>query len=525
MAISKENMEKLHYLWQDENRVEFIETFIKIADKSGNIVPFILTPEQKEFLLGLEHQNVVLKSRQLGLSVVCVAESIREVVTRENCTCALISHTQSSCNAVFDKLKQMFNSLPDFIKPKQIMNNRQSLVFDNGSSIVCLTAGQKDILRGSTITGMCHCSEFAFYNDPQRHLKSLMQACSESSILVLESTANGYGLFSDTYFNAKNGKNSMKSFFFNWINGRTLFEPQYKLAVDKWCAANPMLTIDDLTDEEDDLVSLGATLDQIIWRRQKIATEGDETFRIEFPSVDVEAFAVTGSGVFNSKYIDRCIQRIISGNIHHIDKSKVVGLPSILQRFYGGSFVCYELPQPKEKYAIGVDCSEGVGNDYSVAVVINSSGKEIAMFRSNKIKPYEFAEVLNSLGRWYNKAKMCIEKASGGFSVIDRLKQEYHYMNLTKYKAVDDFNRPIYYAGFQTNTKTKSLVIADLTELFENDEILIRSRIIPEEMKLFVEDSKTGKMGAIAPNHDDTIMSLALAIYAMYRDKNWYPFN
>ena len=69
MEISLENAKKLNWLWRDENQIEWIETFIKIADKSGNIVPFILTDEQKTFVNGLEHKNIVSKSRQLGLSV------------------------------------------------------------------------------------------------------------------------------------------------------------------------------------------------------------------------------------------------------------------------------------------------------------------------------------------------------------------------------------------------------------------------------------------------------------------------
>ena len=46
--ISKANAQKLAWLWQDENKVAWIESFIKIADKEGKLVPFILTDEQKE---------------------------------------------------------------------------------------------------------------------------------------------------------------------------------------------------------------------------------------------------------------------------------------------------------------------------------------------------------------------------------------------------------------------------------------------------------------------------------------------
>ena len=148
MEISLENAKKLNWLWKDENKVEWIETFIKIADKEANIIPFHLTPEQKMLLNGLEHKNIVSKSRQLGISCLVAAAALREAVIYPNSTSMLISHNQSSTTAVFDKLKQMYYSLPDFIRPKLIQNNRQALTFENNSSITCLTAGNKDCARG-----------------------------------------------------------------------------------------------------------------------------------------------------------------------------------------------------------------------------------------------------------------------------------------------------------------------------------------------------------------------------------------
>ena len=120
MQISVENAKKLNWLWQDENKIEFIQTFIKIADKEGNLVPFILTPEQRTLVQGLQHQNIISKSRQLGCSVVCCALSSRECIVNDNTNCVLISHNQPSTSAVFDKLKLMYYSLPDFIRPKLI---------------------------------------------------------------------------------------------------------------------------------------------------------------------------------------------------------------------------------------------------------------------------------------------------------------------------------------------------------------------------------------------------------------------
>ena len=409
MAISDENKKKLQWLWKDENKIQWIETFIKIADKQGNIVPFILTPEQKAFVSEIEHENIVLKSRQLGLSVCCVALSIRACVINGNTNCLLVSHNQSSTNAIFDKLKQQFFSLPKWLQPELVQNNRQALNFANGSSIVCLTAGNKDVGRGSTYNGIVHLSEFAFWKDPERQLKSLMQACSESSQLVIESTANGFNKFSEMYYQSKNKENSFRCCFFNWINGKTLFQGQYDLAVQKYLAQNQniMLAADKYTAEEKELAKIGATAEQIIWRRMKIATEGEDTFCVEYPSTDVECFLTTGRNIFNTWKINRQLSLLKEQTI---DIKKIRDLPKQLRQWVNsGSLKIYQIPKIGRRYWAGIDVSEGVGQDSSTLLLFDKDGFECCSFRNNKIKAtvYKGLQAIKR-NKWFDR----VEKVS-----------------------------------------------------------------------------------------------------------------
>lgn len=523
MALSKANQEKLKFLWKDENTALWIETFIKIADKSGKIVPFILTDEQKEVVSTMQRENIILKSRQLGISSVVVALSIRACIVKDNTTCLLVSHNQSSTNTIFDKLKQQFNSLPDWIKPEMTTNNRQELKFVNGSKITCLTAGNKDIGRGDTFNGIVHLSEFAFWKNPDKQLKALSQALSDTGKLIIESTADGFNKFSEVYYQAKNHENSYKRYFFNWINGGRLFEDLYKLAVDRYITMNgKKLSVEDLDSDEIELHNIGATLDQLTWRRQKIATEGLETFHVEFPSSDNECFCTTGTQLFDSKRIDNSIQTILKDKISYIPKNSIIGLPTTLQTLYGKSLQIWGIPKIGERYYIGVDCSEGIGQDYSTAIVLNKDGEQVAQFKNNQIKPYQFADVIDTLGRYYNKALLTVEKASGGYAVIERLRYDKHYMNMLKYKTFDEFNRTIWKVGFDTNAKTKSIIVNDCREWFEKGMIKIVSKDILEEMKVFVSNDK-GSMGAINGSHDDLVMALCLTI-AGIKANIWYPF-
>lgn len=527
MQISLANAKKLNWLWQDENEIAWIETFLKIADKSGKIVPFILTPEQKTLVGGLEHKNIISKSRQLGCSVVCCALSIRKCVCHPNTTCVLISHSQESTNKVFAKLKQMFYSLPDCIRPDLLTNNRQELSFVNGSRISCQTAGNKDLCRGDTINGVLHMSEFAMWKNQEGQMQSLMQAVTESATVIVESTTKGFNLYSQTYMQARNNENDFKSFMFNWINGRTLFIPQYKQAVKSWKARHngKMLTEDEYDDEEKMLAKLGMTPEQAVWRRGKIAESSLDAFHEEFPSTFEESCIVTGSSVFDNNRVVRLQQAIIEKNIKPLALDKITGLPNILRpHIQNGNLKIWTTPRPKIKYYLGCDVAEGLGGkrDSSTIYVSDKEGRQVAQFKSNKVKPYEFADIIDAMGRWYNKGLLVVEKASGGHACLERLRIDKKYMNMYKCKTYDEFKREIWKVGFDTNNKTKSIAVNDMREWFDKGLIDINSNDLLEEMKTFVAEDN-GSFNAVVGSHDDLVSSCWLCIQGM-KSSFWYPF-
>ncbi|WP_099466711.1 phage terminase large subunit family protein [Konateibacter massiliensis] len=527
MAVSKQNMKKLEWLWSDDNKIAWIETFIKIADKNGDIVPFILTDEQRRLVEGLEHQNIVSKSRQLGISVCTVALSIRECVVHDNSTCVLISHNQTSTNAVFDKLKQQFYSLPDWLRPQLIQNNRQALTFANGSSVVCMTAGNKDVGRGSTYNAIVHMSEFAFWKDQERQLKSIMQAVSSSATVIIESTSNGYNNYSSLFLQAKNNENAFKAFFFNWINGGALFKDQYKESVRLYKAQHNghMVTIEDYDEEEKMLAELGMTPEQAVWRRDKISISGIDAFHVEYPSTPEESFLATGSSVFDNTKVIKLQQVIAERKIVPLKLDKIVGLPTSLTTYVQNrSLSIWAIPKVGEKYWVGVDVSEGLGgkHDYSTMFIMDKDGRQVAEFKNNKIKPYLFADIVNDVGRWYNKALLTVEKASGGHSVIERLRYDKHYMNMTKYKTYDEFKRAVWNVGFDTNNKTKSIAVNDAREWFDKGMLDINSNQLLEEMKTFIAE-ENGSFNAVTGSHDDLISAMWLCIQGM-KQGFWYPF-
>lgn len=274
----------------------------------------------------------------------------------------LISYSMDSASAIFDKLKQMYDDLPNAIKPKEIANNRSALKFSNGSKITVCTMGSKELARGSSLT-FVHVSEVAFCKQDtvMKQLLAIEQALLPDGKIILESTANGMNEFFNLWTKAENRESLYKPFFFSWIDDKLMFAEEYKEFADRYRALHggESLTLEELTEQEQTYYSMGATLEQLMWRRLKIANSSEEQFRQEFPATPIEAFVSTGNNVFkSSKVQEQYNQR--KGKKTVTDLSTV---PTELKLYTKNYFKIWELPQRGMKYYIGVDASEGVGED------------------------------------------------------------------------------------------------------------------------------------------------------------------
>ena len=165
----------------------WLETFCTIVDKMGKKVKFKLNPEQKQLIKELDKYNIVLKSRQLGITSVSCGLSLYYAINVPNSTCLLVSYSIDSAGMIFDKLKQLYDDLPSVIKLKDIANNRKELKFANGSKINVCTMGSKEIARGSSIK-FCHLSEVGFMKQDflNKNLLAIEQALLPDGKIILE---------------------------------------------------------------------------------------------------------------------------------------------------------------------------------------------------------------------------------------------------------------------------------------------------------------------------------------------------
>lgn len=498
--------------------------FIKIVDNNGDEVPFILNDQQTKLFKSMDKFNLILKSRQLGFTTFSIAYCLFIACNKSNVTCLILSYNNESMQEIFERLKGMYARIPDKYKPKEKRNNKMELSLENGSRVVVKVAGNKELGRGFTCEYI-HCSEFAFWSEyaQTKGLLGLEQALAknENSRLIIETTANGMNYFFDMWKNASKKKSKYKPFFFGWIENKTQFAKEYDIA-EKWFRETNhgrRLYSKDLTStEEKELYANGASLKQIMWfhyKRQDM-TEGE--FCQEYPATPHEAFITTNDSVFEIKNI---IERL-NYLPEPLTKDELLNdLPDSLKRYLNRGLYIFAIPKRNIKYYGGVDTSAGGGGDYSTITILDSDGQQVASFYSNKVPVYKFAEIVNDLGRYFYYAFLVVERNSYGLPLLERLRREYQYMNLYKHKIFNERGKKVMQLGWSTTAVSKSILITDFKEMFELGSINLNCRETLEQMQIFQE--KDGKLNNKRGdnNHDDLVISSALAVQGIKTNK-WY---
>ena len=495
--------------------------FIKIIDNSGKLIPFKFNKQQEYLYNNMDKYNIILKSRQLGFTTYSIAYCLYVACNQPNTTSMILSYNNESVQEIFERLKGMYFHIPDEYKPKEVRNNRMELKlqFPSGevSRVVVKVAGSKPLGRSFTLEYI-HISEYAFWNEfaSTKGLMGLEQALAKNpnSKIVIESTANGLNQFWELYNNASKGKSRYKSFFFNFIDNKTQFKHEYDIAEQWFRSINNgnRLSKNDLYGWHKDLYDLGANLRQIMWYEWKRQDMSEDEMYQEYPATPEQAFISTQAGVFDTQKIIKRYNNLLPPlGKKELEKE----LPSILTPYLNRGLFIYKNVKPNVRCYGGVDTSSGSGKDYSAISIFDADGEQVCSFYDNKIPIYKFAKVIDALGKYFNYAFLVVERNSYGLPLLERLRNDYEYLNLYKQKVFNEYGKKKFQLGFLTTNTTKSILVADYKEQFETGLININCKQTLEEMQIFVDiDGKTGNKRGEGRT-DDNVIATGLAIQGM----------
>jgi len=485
----------------------WIEANLWLRSKDQRMVPFRFWPAQSHWYGRRSRSDVILKARQLGFTSLICALYFADTVLRPNTVSVMVAHDLDSAERIFQIVRLFWERLPEEERQRlgepRYLNRRELYWPSLNSRFWVGTAGSAASGRGHTINNL-HCSEFAYWPNPEKVLAGLTEAVPMSGRIVLESTAHGMGNpFHDLWIQAKQGENPYRPHFYEWW-----WDQGYRLP------GSPLGT---LSEEEQQLKQAhDLDDDQLRWLREKRRQLRDR-FPQEYPEDDVTCFLASGRCVFDTAALNAIQQRIASEEPPEdapalaFDGHSVSVAPSRL--------LIWQHPEPKRKYVIGADVGGGgAKGDAAAACVLDyETGEQVAELHG-RVAPERFAHLLDALGRYYNKAELAVESNNHGHSTLNTLQHTCEYPDLYRHA---DYNNPYDYSGplgWITSAKTKPLMIDGLASAITEGAITIRcSALIDECLTYVVTDS--GSTEAQPGKHDDRVIAAAIAWQVRQRPK------
>ena len=450
-----------------EDPIYFMKKYVKIQHPVRGTVAFELYPFQENTLRDFVDNslNIVLKSRQMGISTLTAAYSLWLMTFHSDKNILCISITQETAKEIVTKVRFANDNLPAWLKVPCVEDNRLSLRLKNGSQIKAVssagTAGRSAALSLLII------DEAAFIDGIEEIWLSAQYTLSTGGRAIVLSTPNGVGnFFHKTWVEAEEGKNNFKTIRLPW--------------------------------------HLHPERDQT-WRDKQTELSGVKGAAQE---CDCD-FATSGN-------------QVVSVDILEFYKQTYVKDP-VERRGSQQDLWIWDYPNYSKNYMVTADCARGDGADFSAFHVIDIETMEQVAEYKGQLTTKDYGNLLVTVATEYNNALLVVENNNQGWAalqqVIDRDYQNTFYSSADL--AIVDVEKTYtnklngqdkkLIPGFSTTTKTRPLVISNLELFFRQKQVIIKSKRLLEELNVFVWNGP--KAEAMKGYNDDLVMSFGIGIW------------
>ena len=443
--------------------IYFIETYCQIVSLDKGLVPFKLYDCQKEKVHTiLNNRKVILmEGRQQGKTITSAACILWYTLFQENKTVAILANKSSAAREVLSRYELMYEMLPMWMQQGVKTFNKGDIELENGSKVFTAATSTSGI-RGKSVNWL-YIDEAAIIpnNVAEQFFTSVYPTISAGTTtkILLTSTPLGYNHFWKFWNEAEQG-----------LNG---------------------------------FVPLFIPYDRIPGRDKAWADEQR---------------SMLGELKFNQEVLCRFL-----GSSNTLINPDTIGRMSVKPYIYSkdGLDVFVE-PEEEHVYMLVADTSRGVGGDYSAFTVMDITSyphSVVAKYRSNKISPLLFPNIIYKVAKDYNKAYCLIEINDNGQQVADSLYMDLEYENVFfvgsnsksgQYLSGGFSNGAT--LGVRTTKQVKRLGCTTFKSLVESTKLLIHDPDIINEISTFIE--VRGSHKADEGYFDDLVMTLVLFSWA-----------
>lgn len=183
------------------------------------------------------------------------------------------------------------------------------------------------------------------------------------------------------------------------------------------------------------------------------------------------------------------------------------------------TFKLYRQIEPGEHFVVGGDCSQG-GLDYNAIQFISKTKLDVPLvFHARGVAATMTPQLHQALEKLYDLTRItptvALERNNGGASEMERLQvlnragkyRLYTMPAVGRDQATDTSSSLL---GYTTTAVTRPILVGDLKAMIESRAIRLYDEATIRELRTFVI-SRVGKPEAAPNQHDDLVMSLAIA--------------
>ena len=459
---------KLEFSKCAKDPVHFMRKYCYIQHPHKGKIKFNLYPFQETALTSLRDNdyNVILKSRQLGISTLSAGYSLWLMLFHNDKNILVIATKQEVAKNLVTKVRVMHDGLPGWLKGNCVEDNKLSLRFSNGSQVKAISssgdAGRSEALSLLII------DEAAFVDQIDDIWASSQQTLATGGGAIILSTPNGTGnFFHKTWVGAEAGTNGFNPIKLHWT-------------------MHP--------DREQD------------WRDKQDQLLGEKMAAQECDCDFITSGYTVVDGTTLQWYLEQQIQDPIE------------------KRGFDSNYWIWEYPDYGKDYMISADVARGDSTDYSTFHVIDvETLTQVAEYKG-QLPTKDFGNMLVNAATEWNNALLVIENANVGWAAIQpAVDREYANLFYSSAdlsvvdtgqqlkKRYDLKTKDKMVPGFTTTSKTRPLIISKLDTYFREKACIVRSKRLIDELFVFVW--KGSKAQAQGGYNDDLVMAFSIGMW------------
>ncbi len=388
----------------------YIETLMRVQNKQRVGVPFKLNPPQQivwPHIIRPGARLLILKARQMGSTTIYIAKFLADCCTVPGTVSVIASENEFATQRALSRAHALYNSIPGPFKPEMAHKSSYEITWPEVDTTMFITsAGSKLLVRGDTIHNFL-ATEISRWNDPEGAMAAAEEAVPLTGFIVVESTPWGEGDYFHTEIqSAIKGTSAYTFIFLPWW-----LDPEYRIHEGSSLALVADRGVLEYSPDEQDLVDTHSLeMDQIRWRRRKIA-DRKLNFGQEYPEDPVTCFLTSGEMVLDGDRLE-----------------EIAHMCYPAPRSFQSAQVWYP-PIDGGVYLISADPTVGA-HDRAAAVVWNiGEGMTHCASLWGLFEPEVFANKLMALGEYYHNAEVQVEFNGPGQAVLLAMKD---YPNLGK---------------------------------------------------------------------------------------------